>query len=46
MFIVKEIFIKIDELLTESTEENLNLKYFENHIIERYVKKNIKSNIC
>ena len=34
-------FYKIDELLTESTEENLNLKYFENHIIERYVKKKI-----
>ena len=34
-------FYKIDELLTESTGENLNLKYFENHIIERYVKKKI-----
>ena len=34
-------FYKIDELLTESTEENLNLKYFENHIIGRYIKKKI-----
>ncbi len=32
---------KIDELLTESTEENLSLKYFENHIIGRYIKKKI-----
>ena len=34
-------FLKIDELLQESTEENLNLKYFENHIIDRYLKKEI-----
>ena len=34
-------FLKIDELLTESTEEKLNLKYFENHIIGRYIKKEI-----
>ena len=34
-------FFKIDELLKESTKETLNLKYFENHIIERYVKKKI-----
>ena len=29
----------IDELLKESTEEKLNLKYFENHIIDRYIKR-------
>ena len=34
-------FFKIDELLKESTEENLNLKYFESHIIDRYIKKEI-----
>ena len=34
-------FLKIDELLEESTEEKLNLKYFENHIIDRYLKKEI-----
>ena len=34
-------FLKIDELLKESTEEELNLKYFESHIIDRYVKKEI-----
>ena len=34
-------FFKIDELLKESTEENLNIKYFENHIIDRYIKKEI-----
>ena len=30
-------FLKIDELLEESTEERLNLKYFENHITDRYI---------
>ena len=34
-------FLKIDELLEESTDEKLNLKYFENHIIDRYIKKEI-----
>ena len=34
-------FLKIDELLEESTEEKLNLKYFENHIVDRYIKKEI-----
>ncbi len=34
-------FLKIDELLEESTNEKLNLKYFENHIIDRYIKKEI-----
>ena len=34
-------FFKIDELLKESTKEELNLKYFESHIIDRYVKKKI-----
>ena len=34
-------FFKINELLKESTEENLNLKYFESHIIDRYIKKEI-----
>ena len=34
-------FFKIDELLKESTEENLNLKYFESHIIDGYIKKEI-----
>ncbi len=34
-------FLKIDELLEESTDEKLNLKYFENHIINRYIKKEI-----
>ena len=34
-------FLKIDELLEESTEEKLNLKYFENHIVDRYIKKKI-----
>ena len=34
-------FLKIDELLEESTEEKLNLKYFENHIDDRYIKKEI-----
>ena len=34
-------FLKIDELLKESTGENLNIKYFENHITGRYLKKKI-----
>ena len=34
-------FLKIDELLEESTDEKLNLKYFENHIIDRYINKEI-----
>ena len=34
-------FLKIDELLQESTDEKLNLEYFENHIIDRYIKKEI-----
>jgi len=34
-------FLKIDQLLEESTEEKLNLKYFENHIVDRYIKKEI-----
>ena len=34
-------FLKIDELLEESTNEKLNLKYFENHIVDRYIKKEI-----
>ena len=34
-------FLKIDELLEESTDEKLNLKYFENHFVERYIKKEI-----
>ena len=34
-------FLKIDELLEESTDEKLNLKYFENHIVDRYIKKEI-----
>ena len=28
-----------NELLKESTGEKLNLKYFENHIVDRYIKK-------
>ena len=32
-------FFTIDELLKESTGEKLNLKYFEDHIIDRYIKK-------
>lgn len=31
---------KINELLTTSTQEILNLKYFKNHIINRFVKGN------
>ena len=34
-------YLKIDQLLEESTEEKLNLKYFENHIVDRYIKKKI-----
>ena len=34
-------FLKIDELLQESTDEKLNLEYFEKHIIDRYIKKEI-----
>ena len=34
-------FLKIDQLLEESTGEKLNLKYFENHIVDRYIKKEI-----
>ncbi len=33
--------LKIDELLNESTEENLNIKYFEKHITDRYIKMKI-----
>ena len=37
-----DCFIQLpDELLEESTDEKLNLKYFENHIIDRYIKKEI-----
>ena len=33
-------FYKINELLTKVTGEELNLKYYKNHIIERYIEEN------
>ncbi len=35
----KGSFYKIDDLLKNSTGEKLNLKYYENHIINRYLKE-------
>lgn len=32
-------FYKINELLTKVTGEELNLKYYKNHIIERYIEE-------
>ena len=32
-------YYKIDELLLNVTGEKLNLKYFEKHIIDRYLKE-------
>ena len=34
----KGSFYKINDLLKNSTGEELNLKYFEKHIIDRYIK--------
>ena len=35
----KGSFFKINDLLKNSTGEELNLKYFEKHIIDRYIKE-------